>query len=366
MAKSNHKPDKILLEFNERLNDKDTKIHSELSSVVRTGDYLWLAFDEGTSLERLKKTKEGYREHTSFSLDEYIHLPGGSEEEIDIEGLAYCDHYLWLIGSHSLKRDKADRRSEPIEKRIKRLRDIENDPNRYTLARIPVVQDADTGEYKLYKSCPHPDDPDKTLTAAKLKANKKYSQLSKSLRKDDHIAPFMHIPSKENGFDIEGIAVMGERIFLGLRGPVLRGWAMILEVAVKEKKGKLKLKKIGKKKRKYRKHFFDLHGMGIRELAPAHDDLLILAGPTMDCDGTIAMYRIKNGIKDRKETLTYHYYIDRMFNVVLAREAEYGTDKAEGLTLMEDDKLMVIYDAPAEDRVQGDSQAYADLFAYPS
>ncbi len=365
MATTKQKPDKILLQFDESLNAKDTKICSELSSVVRTGDYLWLAFDEGASLERLKKTSEGFTEHASFSLHEFISLPEGNEEEIDIEGLAYYNHYLWLIGSHSLKRDKPDKRSEPTKKRIKRLAQIEKEANRYTLARIPTLQDPDTGEYKLYKSCPHPDHPDQLLTAAKLKAGKKYSQLSKALRKDPHVAPFMHIPGKENGFDIEGIAVMDERIFLGLRGPVLRGWSIILEIAVKEtKKGKLKLRKIGKKKSKYRKHFFDLHGMGIRELTVAHDDILILAGPTMDCDGTIAMYRLKNGIKDRKETLTYHNYIERMFDVVISYETEYGTEKAEGLTLMEDGQLLIVYDAPAEERKQGQSHTYADIFSY--
>lgn len=364
MPVNNNKPEKALLHFNEQLNDKDASIHSDLSSVVRTGDYLWLAFDEGTSLERLKRTEDGYTEHTSFNLSEYIHLPGGTDEEIDIEGLACHDHYLWLAGSHSLKRDKPDKRSEPTEKRIKRLSKLKNDPNRYMLARIPVIQDPETGEYKLYKSCPHPDYPEQILTASKLKAGNKSSQLSKALKKDEHLKPFMHLPGKENGFDIEGLAVMGDRIFLGLRGPVLRGWAVILEIAVKEKKGKLKLRKIGKKKQKYRKHFLHLQGMGIRELAVANDDLLILAGPTMDCDGTIAIYRLKNGIKDREESLTYHNYIDRLLNVVIGHETEYGTEKAEGLALLEDGRLLVVYDTPAKGRIEGKSNAYADIFNY--
>lgn len=359
------KPEKILLHFDEKLNGKNSKIHHDLSSVVRTGDYLWLAFDKGVSLERLKRTKDGYTEHISFPLNKYIKLPGGEDEEIDIEGLAYCDHYLWMVGSHSLKRDKPDKRSEPTDKRIERLSKVENDPNRYTLARIPVIPDPETGEYMLFKCCPHPDYPDRMLTAAKLKAGNKSSQLSKLLKKDEHLKSFMHLPGKENGFDIEGIAVMGERIFLGLRGPVLRGWAIILEIMVKEKKkGKLKLKKMGKGKEKYRKHFFHLQGMGVRELAVANEDLLILAGPTMDCDGTITMYRIKNGIKDREESLTYNNYIDRLFDVAIGHETEYGVDKAEGLTLMEDGRLMVIYDTPAESRVKGESSAYADIFPY--
>ena len=42
----------------------------------------------------------------------------------------------------------------------------------------------------------------------------------------------MPLPGKDNGLDVEGIAVAGPRVYLGLRGPVLRGWATIVEIAV--------------------------------------------------------------------------------------------------------------------------------------
>ena len=64
--------------------------------------------------------------------------------------------------------------------------------------------------------------------------------LTEALKKDDHIAPFMQrglpdgtvkgIPSKDNGLDVEGLAVSGNRVFLGLRGPVLRGWTVVIEL----------------------------------------------------------------------------------------------------------------------------------------
>ncbi len=133
----------------------------------------------------------------------------------------------------------------------------------------------------------------------------------------------MKLPSKDNGFDIEGIAVMDDRVFLGLRGPVLRGWAVIIEIAVKEKKDKLKLKKIGRHKQKYRKHFIDLKGMGIRELAVANNNLLILAGPTMDCDGIMTLYRLNGGFEDQKESLIAHEQLDKMFDVTLSHKHKY-------------------------------------------
>lgn len=356
---------KILLQFNEEFNRTKSKIRSELSSIARTGNNIWLAFDEGSGLHRLHKTAEGYSRHIRFALKDYIDLPAGEEEEIDIEGISYADHYLWVVGSHSLKRDKPDDMEDSISKRIRCLSRIKNDPNRYTLTRIPVILSEETGEYELFKMHPHPENPEIILSAAKLKAKEDYSELSEELRYDRHLCKFMEIPGKDNGFDIEGLAVKGNRIFIGLRGPVLRGYAVILEVAVKEKKiGKLKLSKIGKDGAKYRKHFVHLQGMGIRELAFADDDLLILAGPTMDCDGAISLYRMKGGPADEEESLTYLDEIEQLFHVSLGHETAYGKDKAEGMTLTEDHKLLVVYDAPSEERVVGETDAYADVFDY--
>ncbi|NML13337.1 DUF3616 domain-containing protein, partial [Sphingobium sp. AR-3-1] len=40
------------------------------------------------------------------------------------------------------------------------------------------------------------------------------------------------IPAKEGGVDIEGIAVVGTRVALGMRGPVIGGHGVILELEV--------------------------------------------------------------------------------------------------------------------------------------
>ncbi len=42
------------------------------------------------------------------------------------------------------------------------------------------------------------------------------------------------IPGKDNGFDIEGLAVREDRLLLGLRGPVLRGHAFVLELSLEQ------------------------------------------------------------------------------------------------------------------------------------
>lgn len=41
---------------------------------------------------------------------------------------------------------------------------------------------------------------------------------------------------------------------------------------------------------RYKKYFLDLGGIGLRELRLHGSDLLVLAGPTMNLGGTIAVY----------------------------------------------------------------------------
>ena len=80
-------------------------------------------------------------------------------------------HYLWLIGSHSLK--QPDENDIDTAKQIAKLTKTKTkaDPNRYLLARVPLLRNAATGEYELHKKAPHPTAPDQTLRAAQLHGN---------------------------------------------------------------------------------------------------------------------------------------------------------------------------------------------------
>ena len=208
--------------------------------------------------------------------------------EIDIEGLAEANHYLWLVGSHSLKCKQPDEEGADTAKQIAKLAKVKADPNRYLLARIPLLRNAATGNFELHKEAPHPTDPSQTLRAAQLHGNGKTNELLDALAKDIHLNPFVGIPGKDNGLDIKGLAVT----FVGLRGPVLRGWALVLELRPEAgKHGRMRLGPVpGATEKRYRKHFLDLGGMGLRELRLRGADLLVLAGPTMSLDGTIAVY----------------------------------------------------------------------------
>ena len=224
-----------LFEFDPQLNQlsSNKKLCEGLSAVVLIGDEVWTANDETIALERLscKNNNAGvnktYCEHAHFPLDKYVALPGDGQGEIDIEGLDYRDGYLWLIGSHSLSRKKA-KKNATVEENLKRLADISKPGeirNRYLLARIPLVE-------KDGSRVPEKQVEENGIkrTAALLKLQNNGNQLTTVLAQDELLKPFLSIPSKDNGFDIEGLAVTDDgRAFIGLRGPVLRGWAIILE-----------------------------------------------------------------------------------------------------------------------------------------
>nr|WP_200892293.1 DUF3616 domain-containing protein [Aliterella atlantica] len=236
-----------------------------------------------------------------------------------------------------------------------RLTKLQAEPNRYIIGRIPLIN----GE--LVKSCPHPDKPGETISAAKLEVSQQGNLLMEALLNDVHLGAYVKatIPGKENGFDIEGIAVYQERIFLGLRGPVLRGWAVMLEIELESSAPNLlKLKQLSANQL-YKKHFIYLNGLGIRDLCLDGEDLLILAGPTMDLDGPVRVYKLENGVNIREDVLSKPEII---------KEIPYGNgdDHAEGMTLFTEftqtRSILVLYDSPAEARLQSDSDVVADVF----
>jgi hypothetical protein len=352
----------IRLEFraHDQLEHADQPARSDLSTIAARGRCLWTANDEFATVERLVRQDDGsYGAHEPFALDTLFDLPEGAGGEMDIEGLDIADGYLWVVGSHSLTRDKPKPGEHDAAEALARLTDIDHHPNRHFLGRIPMVE-TEPGLYALRSKA---GGGGQKRRAACLKMKKKGNKLSRKLRKDVHIARFLDVPAKENGFDIEGIAVQGNRILLGLRGPVLRGWAMVLEIEVKEtKRGRLKPKKIGPNGERYAKHFLDLQGLGIRELTTDGDALLILAGPTMDLDGPIALVRWPGAFEARDRAVVTGDVLETMLRLPFGR----GADHPEGICRLPDGKsardLLVVYDSPAKHRLHGRTAIDADVF----
>ncbi|ACB52890.1 conserved hypothetical protein [Crocosphaera subtropica ATCC 51142] len=349
---------RVLLQFQSEEDD----LIEELSAVTRTPDgNLWVGSDEYLSLERLTPMGNNiYGGHKVFHLKDFIDL-FDHDSEVDIEGLDYSDGYIWVTGSHSFKRNKT--KGKKPKKDIENLSEIERDPNRYLIARIPVLN----GE--LVKTCTHSVDEENPLTAASVKKVDQHNLLIETLAEDEHLGKFltMNIPSKDNGFDIEGLAVKDHKIFLGLRGPVLRGWAIIIEIELENSApGVLTFKDLGDGSY-YRKHFLDLNGLGIRELCLNGDDLIILAGPTMDLEGAMQVFRLKNVLDYSHNSLWEQESdgLETLFNLPFT----IGSDHAEGLALYlclgYENALMIVYDSPNENRRPQDHSIFADVFRLP-
>lgn len=365
-----HHKSTAVLEFEAELNKltKGKELRHGLSVAVQIGSTLWITNDETVSVERLslqEKNEDGhlvFTGHRQYPLHDYITLaepPDPADikscEEADLEGLDYDGNYLWLVGSHSLKRGKVSR-TATAEENLENLATVSTDGNRFLLARIPVVKD-DEG-YSLAQEAVREG---KKLTAAQLKGNTKTSSLLKWLKKDKHLRGSFSMPGKDNGFDIEGLAATGDRVFLGLRGPVLRGWAIILELTFKKDSKKnpatLRIKNL-------RKHFLQLDGLGIRDLVEQENDLLVLAGPTMGLDGPVTLFRWKGGAQPEVESFVHRDELEVVLDVPYGRQV----DHAEGITLLstngdnQQDSLLVVYDSASEERQQGETGVKADVF----
>jgi hypothetical protein len=327
-----------------------------LSAGTRVGDTLFVAGDEMAVLEALTLHASGRSAaHERYALADLLDLrrPG---EEVDIEGLSAEAGWLWIVGSHARARHKPDKTPDmPIE--LAKLADLKDTRPRCVLARIPLVERTDApGTFYPVRS-------DGDRHAGMLRQTKHGNKLAEMLRLDVLLEPFTRIPAKEGGIDIEGIAVTGNRLGLGMRGPVIRDYAVLLEVVVDTRSnGILKLPSPPMKR------LLDLEGLGIRDLKRRGDDLLILAGPTSSLSGPCALYTWRNWVNEPAsgaETVAVHRP-ERLIDLPHGR----GVDHPEGLALWgregEKEQILVLCDSPAPERFKkGPSTFLADLFDLP-
>ena len=179
----------------------------------------------------------------------------------------------------------------------------------------------------------------------------------------------MSIPGKDNGFDVEGLAVDGHRLLLGLRGPVLRGWSALLEIAVEARGDQLHLVALDDSGTLIRKHFLQLDGLGVRDLHFSGDDLYILAGPTMVLNGDIRVFKwpaARQLLAANREPVRFESALTE--SVPLPHG--HGTNRAEAICDLPPTlsggkaKWLVLYDAPGADRREGEHTVFGDLLRH--
>jgi hypothetical protein len=336
-----------------------------LSSAAASGDSLWVVNDATLSVERLSRQPGAgvrYAAHRQYALRDYLDLAAPAAG--DIEGVDVRDGWLWITGSHSLRRSAAQ--GTTPSKALEQLARTEHDGNQFLVARVPLALEdglptltAAVGKGRERR------------VAARLPGNDTSNLVTEALAEDEHLWPFVAIPGQENGLDIEGIAAGDEgRVFLGLRGPVLRGWAVVIELAVgaaPRTPDALALRRIpGAQHGVYRKHFLALDGLGIRDLRVHGRDLLLLAGPTMDLDGPFRLYRWRGGAVPRAESLVAGKDLVRLFDL----PSGAGGDHPEGIALLPGARgrateALVVYERAARPRLRGASGVTGDVFDLP-
>ena len=93
--------------------------------------------------------------------------------------------------------------------------------------------------------------------------------------------------------------------------------------------------------------------------------MLILAGPTMNLDGPVVVFRWPNAFEKSGDQLIFADQLQELFKVPHG----VGTDHAEGMSLVTEGnskKLLIVYDSPSDERRVSEQAVRADVFDLPS
>lgn len=320
---------------------------------------LWIATDEHSQLLRLAPTGNDYLLKGVFPLEGLLDLGGIGKSEIDIEGLASDGQYLWLTGSHSsvlkMPGDSKPAELQEVPKQL-RLANTQPKPSRKLLARIPFSGEGISARVKIKKK--------EKLVAGMLPIRRGETTLTDALKTDPHLGAFIAagLPCKTNGLDVEGLAHAGGKVYLGLRGPVLDDWAMLIEIEPAAKSAAtLKLAPRSKRGAPYRKIFLKLGGLGIRDLTMHGDTLYILAGPSMSLDGPVCVFAIPNFAKAAKAKAI-------KLTPILNLPFMWKADHPESIVVLPGEKqnrLLVICDNPSDDRLKKPGSIRCEIYGLP-
>jgi hypothetical protein len=342
----------LLLQLGAAGDQEAQALQRNLSGLAWRDDWLWLGGDEGRSLLRLERLEgQVYGRAEWLKLKPFGLAQGKEEGESDIEGLALDGQRLWLVGSHSCRRLRASGGKG---------------------AGLSLPQESRRNAHLL--GCLHLDGHGRPLAGQRLRPSRQASRdaLSKVLAAEPLIAPFAEIPGKDNGLDVEGIVARDDRLLVGLRGPVLRGVALVVDLRI----AGIKAAAAGSSSRcgpplgleSHRLRYLDLDGLAVRDMValPGSDDVLLLSGPTMSLDGPSYLHRWRGALAplpaSQRSGAGEAITLERPEALLCVRDGRPGrrgdgNDKPEGLEISRDGEQLlawVAYDGPTAARRQGE------------
>lgn len=308
----------------------EIKANKDVSAIGRVGAFIVIGADEATGPDKNLNiiqvlSKQGDDQYVVSHDIVVMEAKDEEDKELDIEGIAVEGNSIYVVGSHSSKRNRVRKKKNSYEQNRETflVGNIADEVNRNWLYRITVDEQAKTTERSMRIS------------------------LNDIILNQDVLKVFSQLPSKENGIDIEGISVVDEWIYIGFRGPVFRGnYVPVLKFKFDDPVNTASLL------------FVNLGGGGIRDMTKFNEGFLIISGPVGDGSGS---YRVHywNGQdmipgKDREKTKDY-----------LSELGEIDTPKkgkAEGILVLDPDddcssRFMIVYDGV----LNGGPQIYCSM-----
>jgi hypothetical protein len=212
-----------------------------LSGAAASGPYLLVVSDEVKHPTRVEVLK---RDGGTYQVVGDVELPAG-DDEVDLEAVAVDGTMVYVSGSHAATRKIEHGRIEAPKRK----------PSREQFFRFRLATHGTAGTVEGPQS------------------------LLPAIQAEPVLRDFIGTASKENGIDIEGLAVKDGRLYFGFRGPVLRGGLVpVLSTTWDDPVGAARV------------HYVRLDGRGVRDLAAVAGGLLILAGPVGDGDMSYRVY----------------------------------------------------------------------------
>lgn len=192
-----------------------------------------------------------------FAIDDHTIVPGPTitllpkkrhgqkMKETDVEGVSFAEGSYYLIGSHGLSKKAA-----------------EFQLSRFFVYRFRVDSGTGMPGFPFGGESPAQEVERSDHLRAVIAATPK-------------LQGYAEKPLDEHGVNIEGLAVRGDRLFLGFRGPVINGKAQVMSVNIDAAFGSAPASP----------QVFPISlgdGMGVRDLVTVADGFLVLSGPEAD------------------------------------------------------------------------------------
>lgn len=290
-----------------------------ISAVAMWGERAAIVSDEktkenGNFLQFFQREEGGFRAVPGgvISLD----VPGQPVEEFDLEGLTVEGDTAYILGSHSARRKKIEPDKKYKKNRETLMGPVTVEPARDVLLRVTLDADGRAGPIER-------------------------SSLRSFLEAQEPFKSMSTLAGKENGIDAEGLALKDAYLYVGFRGPVLRGnYAPVVRM------------KFGAAVEPHDILFLDLAGRGVRDLVSVGEGFLVLAGPVGDGQGSYQLYHWDG--KDRVPGVGSPLPPDgKGLDLLgdLPMPTEGITPKAEGVALLKETaehwELVVVFDGSA-------------------